>query len=77
MTRLNIEIPQKLGDALASIAQQIHLKEEEIVCNALKAHLQDLKEDIEDYNDAMEILAQNNKTISWEEVQRKHGLLDS
>jgi len=77
MTRLNIEIPQKLGDALSSIAQQIHLKEEEIVCNALKAHLQDLKEDIEDYNDAMEILAQNNKTISWEEVQRKHGLLDS
>jgi len=77
MTRLNIEIPQKLGDALASIAQQIHLKEEEIVCNALKAHLQDLEEDIEDYNDAMEILAQNNKTISWEEVQRKHGLLDS
>ena len=77
MTRLNIEIPQKLVDALASIAQQIHLKEEEIVCNALKAHLQDLEEDIEDYNDAMEILAQNNKTISWEEVQRKHGLLDS
>ena len=77
MTRLNIEIPQKLGDALSSIAQQIHLKEEEIVCNALKAHLQDLEEDIEDYNDAMEILAQNNKTISWEEVQRKHGLLDS
>lgn len=30
----------------------------------------------EDYNTAVEVLAQNNPRVSWEEVQRNYDLLE-
>ena len=75
MSVVTARISDELNTTLFTIAKKIERPKSYIVAKAIEAYVQELQEDIEDYNDAIEILAQNNKTIPWEEVQRKHGLL--
>jgi predicted DNA-binding protein len=76
MAALNVRIPDELNNILVSSAKELERPKAYIVRKALKAYLQDLKEDTEDYNDAVEILKQNNPKTSWEEVKRECGLED-
>lgn len=74
MAKLNIEISDELNDFLVTIAKQRDIQEDDIVRKALLTYLEELKEDIEDYNDAIEILAQKNPSYSLEEVMAELGI---
>jgi predicted DNA-binding protein len=76
MVALNIRISDELSDILTKSAKYLDRPKGYVVRKALEVYLLELQEDIEDYNDAIEILAQNNPTVSWEEVQRNCGLLE-
>lgn len=76
MAALTVRIPDDLNDNLTKSAKCLDRAKGYIVRKALEKYLLELQEDIEDYNDAEEILAQNNSRISWKEVQRGCGLLE-
>ena len=76
MATLNVRIPDDLNETLIKSAKYLDRAKGYLVRKALEEDLLELHEDIEDYNDAVEILAQNNPSVSWEEVQRNCGLLE-
>ena len=76
MATLNVRIPDDLNETLIKSAKYLDRAKGYLVRKALEEYLLELQEDIEDYNDAVEILAQNNPSVSWEEVQRNCGLLE-
>ena len=76
MATLNVRIPDDLNDSLVKSAQYLDRPKGYLVRKAIEDYLLELQEDIEDYNDAERILAQNNPTYSWEQVQRECGLLE-
>lgn len=73
MVALNVRIPDELSNVLAKSAEYLDRPKGYLVRKALEAYLQELQEDIEDYNDAVEILAQNNPTTPLEEVMKELG----
>ena len=74
MSIVTARIPDSLNEALSSVAKTMERSKAFIIQKAIENYVMELQEDIEDYNDAMEILAQNNKSIPWEEVMRNCGL---
>jgi len=76
MIGLHLQIPNKLDHDLSYIAKEQEMSKSQLVRVAIETYIQELKEDIEDYQDAMKSLKEGGPTISWEEVQKKHGLLD-
>lgn len=74
MSVITARIPDTLNKALTEVAKSMERPKSFIVLKAIQNYVLELQEDIEDYNDAMKILAENNKSISWEEVMRDCGL---
>lgn len=73
ITNITAQIRDDLS--LSSMAKQINISENIVIKNASEFYLQELQEDIEDYQEAVKRLSQNNKTIPWEQVKRGCGLL--
>jgi len=76
MAALNIRISDELSNVLAKSAKYLDRPKGYVVRKALESYLQELQEDIEDYNDAIEASKDNSPNISWEQVQRDCGLLE-
>ena len=77
MTVLNIRISDELSNVLTKSAKYLDRPKGYLVRKALEVYLQELQEDIEDYNDAVEASKDNSPNISWEQVQRDCGLLEN
>jgi predicted transcriptional regulator len=74
MSVITARIPETLNKALTEVAKSMERPKSFLVLKAIQNYVLELQEDIEDYNDAMKILAKNNKSISWEEVMGDCGL---
>ncbi len=73
MSTITARIPDDLNAALTQIAKQTERSKSHIILKAIQNYVLELQEDIEDYNDAERILAQNNPTYSLEEVMKELG----
>ena len=76
MSTITARIPDDLNAALTEVAKQTERSKSHIILKAVQNYVLELQEDIEDYNDAERILAQNNPTYSLEEVMKKLGFGD-
>ena len=76
MSVITARISDDLDKALTAVAKSTERSKSFIVSKAIQNYVLELQENIEDYNDAERILAQNNPTYSWEQVQRECGLLE-
>lgn len=76
MIGLHLQIPNKLDQDLSYLAKEQEMSKSQLVRVAIETYIQELKEDIEDYHDAMKSLKEGGPTISWEEVKKENGLLD-
>jgi len=76
MTIISAQVSDELYKSLNDVAKQLKRSSSYIIREAITSYIEELKEDIEDYNDAVEILAQNNPTVSWEEIKKKYDLED-
>jgi len=76
MVGLSIRISEELNNTLNKSAEYLDKSKCYLVREALETYLQELQEDIEDYNDAKRIVAQNNLTYSLEEVMKELGFED-
>jgi len=76
MSVITARIPDTLNKALTEVAKSMERPKSFIILKAIQNYVLELQEDIEDYNDAIEILARNEPRVSWEEVQRNCGLLE-
>lgn len=76
MSTVTARISDELNDRLSRLAKKIDRPKGYIIAKAIEEYTIELQEEIDDYNDAMEILARNEPTITWEEIQRKHGILE-
>ena len=74
MASLNIRISDELNNYLTRSAKYLDRPKGYIVRKALESYLQEMQEDIEDYNDAVKISAQENPSFSLEEVMAELGL---
>ena len=73
MSTITARIPDDLNAALTEVAKQTERSKSHIILKAIQNYVLELQEDIEDYNDAERILAQNNPTYSLEEVMKELG----
>lgn len=76
MSTITARIPDDLNAALTQVAKQTERSKSHIILKAIQNYVFELQEDIEDYNDAERILAQNNPTYSLEEVMKELGFED-
>lgn len=76
MSTITARIPDDLNAALTEVAKQTERSKSHIILKAIQNYVLELQEDIEDYNDAKRILAQNNTTYSLEEVMKELGFED-
>jgi len=76
MSVITARISDDLNKALTSVAKKSERSKSFIIAKAIQNYVLELQEDIEDYNDAIAILAKDNTRVSWEEVQRDCGLLE-
>ena len=76
MSIITARIPDSLDEALSSVAKTMERSKSFIVLKAIENYVMELQEDIEDYNDAVEILARNEPTVSLEEVMKNLGFED-
>lgn len=76
MSIITARISDDLDKALTEVAKKSERSKSFIISKAIQNYVLELQEDIEDYNDAIAILAQDHTRISWEEVQRECGLLE-
>jgi predicted transcriptional regulator len=76
MSTITARIPDDLNAALIEVAKQTERSKSHIILKAIQNYVLELQEDIEDYNDAERILAQNNPTYSLEEVMKELGFED-
>jgi predicted transcriptional regulator len=75
MNTITARISDDLNAALIKVAKQTKRSKGHIILKAIQNYVLELQEDIEDYNDAMEVLAQNNPRVLWTEVQRNRGFI--
>ena len=73
MSTITARIPDDLNAALIEVAKQTERSKSHIILKAIQNYVLELQEDIEDYNTAVEVLAQNNPTYSLEEVMKELG----
>ena len=76
MSVITARIPETLNKALTEVAKSMERPKSFIVLKAIQNYVLELQEDIEDYNDAIEVLARNEPTVSFEEIERKYDLED-
>ena len=76
MAALNVRIPDELSNVLTKSAEYLDRSKGYLVRKALEAYLQELQEDIEDYNDAVEASKDDGPTFTLEEVMQEFGLQD-
>ena len=76
MSTITARMPDDLNAALTKVSKQTERYKSHIILKTIQSYVLELQEDIEDYNTAVEVLAQNNPRVSWEEVQRNCGLED-
>jgi predicted DNA-binding protein len=74
MNTISAQVPKQLYVSLHSVAKKLDRSSSSIVRQALTAYLQEIEEDVEDYNDAVKILAMKNPSRSLEEVIKDLGL---
>ena len=72
MSVITARIPDTLNKALTEVERSKNF----IILKAIQNYVLELQEDIEDYNDAIEVLARNEPTVSFEEIERKYDLED-
>jgi predicted transcriptional regulator len=77
MSIITARIPDDLDKTLTAIAEKTERSKSFIISKAIQNYVLELQEDIEDYNDAIAILAQDNTRISWNAVQENCDLLDN
>ena len=76
MTTISAQVSEELYKSLNDVAKQLQRSSSYIIREAITSYIEEMKEDIEDYNDAVEILARNEPTIPLEEVMKKLGFED-
>lgn len=76
MSTVTARISDELNDRLSRLAKKIDRPKGYIIAKAIEEYTLELQEEIEDYNDAMEILARNEPTIPLEEVITKLGFAE-
>lgn len=80
MATLNINIPDEVRYNFMKLAQELKEPEEKLITHLMANYLTELREDIEDYNDGMQVLEEmkrnNEKPIPLAEVKRELGLLE-
>lgn len=76
MTTISAQVSEELYKSLNDVAKQLQRSSSYIIREAITSYIEEMKEDIEDYNDAVEILAKNEPTVSLEEIEKKYGLED-
>jgi predicted DNA-binding protein len=74
MTTISAQVSDELYKSLNDVAKQLQRSSSYIIREAITSYIEEMKEDIEDYNDAVEILAQNNPSVPLEEIIRNLGL---
>jgi predicted DNA-binding protein len=74
MTTISAQVSDELYKSLNDIAKQLHRSSSYIIREAITSYIEEIKEDIEDTNDAIKILAMNNPSRSLEEVIKDLGL---
>ena len=70
MTTISAQVSDELHKSLNDIAKQLQRSSSYIIREAITSYIEEMKEDIEDYNDAVEILARNEPTTPLEEVMK-------
>lgn len=73
MHLISAQIPEKLYLSLCDMAKRLDRSSSSIIRRALIAYLEELQEDIEDYNDALEALKDKSPSIPLEEVIKELG----
>lgn len=76
MSTITARISDELDKALTEVAKLTERSKSFLISKAIQNYVLELQEDIEDYKDAIEILAQNNPTYTLEEIEKKYGLED-
>lgn len=76
MTTISAQVSDELYKSLNDIAKQLRRSSSYIIREAITSYIEEMKEDIEDYNDAVEILARNEPTTPLEEVMKNLGFED-
>ena len=76
MTTISAQVSDELYKSLNDVAKQLHRSSSYIIREAITSYIEEMKEDIEDYNDAVEILARNEPTTPLEEVMKNLGVED-
>lgn len=76
MTTISAQVSDELYKSLNDVAKQLQRSSSYIIREAITSYIEEMKEDIEDYNDAVEISARNEPTIPLEEVMKKLGFED-
>ena len=76
MSTITARIPDDLNIALIKVAKLTERSKSHIILKAVQNYVLELQEDIEGYNDAVEILAQSNTYVPLEEVIKNLGLED-
>jgi predicted transcriptional regulator len=76
MSTITARISNELDKALTEIAKSTERSKSFIISKAIQNYVLELQEDVEDYKDAIGILAQNNSTYTLEEIEKKYGLED-
>ena len=74
MTTISAHVSDELYKSLNDVAKQLHRSSSYIIREAITSYIEEIKEDIEDTNDAIKILAMNNPSRSLEEVIKDLGL---
>jgi len=74
MTIISAQVSDELYKSLNDVAKQLQRSSSYIIREAITSYIEELKEDIEDYNDAVEVLAENNPSVPLEEVVKNLGL---
>lgn len=76
MSTITARIPEELNKALTEVSNLTERSKNFHISKAIQNYVLELQEDLEDYKDAIEILAQNNPTYTLEEIEKKYGLED-
>jgi predicted DNA-binding protein len=76
MTTISAQVSDELYKSLNDVAKQLQRSSSYIIREAITSYIEEMKEDIEDYNDAVEILARNEPTTPLEEVMKNLGFED-
>ena len=76
MTTISAQVSDELYKSLNDVAKQLQRSSSYIIREAITSYIEEMKEDIEDYNDAVEILARKEPTTPLEEVMKNLGFED-